>query len=143
MYRDKHVQTPDLRSELRCRFRFDSPGPCQYYLCYNVMTWGSPLSSLLPGLGVIRPPGLVHLQATDGRGEETGGGYNCSQTELRLLSSDEEIVLVSVSISGPSEEWRVECEVKSVLTPSAEMSVKYACKHYHRIEHSQARDSEI
>ena len=72
-----------------------------------------------------------------------GGGYNCSQTELRLLSSDEEIVLVSVSISGPSEEWRVESEVKSVLTPSAEMSVKYACKHYHRIEHSQARDSEI
>ena len=68
------------------------------------------------------------------------GGYNCSQTELRLLSSDEEIVLVSVSISGPSEEWRVESEVKSVLTPSAEMSVKYACKHYHRIEHSQARD---
>ena len=45
------------------------------------------------------------------RREDETGGYNCSQTELRLLSSDEEIVLVPVSISGPSEEWRVECEV--------------------------------
>ena len=79
--------------------------------CYDVG-----LSSLLPGLGVIRPPGLVHLQATDGRGEETGG-YNCSQTELRLLSSDEEIVLVPISISGPSEEWRVKLKVFSLHQP--------------------------
>ena len=43
--------------------------------------------SLLQTNSNFRPPGAVHLQATDWREEETGCGYNCLPQ-----SRDEEIV---------------------------------------------------